>query len=255
VAAQHAKISKATQRLVVSLTVAWTVVAGPQDQPHPADLAEKSLQELLNVEVTSVSKKEERLSQVAAAVYVITQEDIRRSGATKIPDLLRMAPGLDVAQINTNTWAISARGFNDKYANKMLVLVDGRSSYSEVFSGTLWNTLDMVLEDIERIEVIRGPGATMWGANAVNGVINIITKQAKDTQGTLVSAGGGNSERAFGEARYGGAAGSQGYYRVYGKSFDRGPSAASDGSGDDGNWSGFQGGFRPACTGSPIPSA
>jgi iron complex outermembrane receptor protein len=146
----------------------------------------------MNVEVTSVSKKEQKLSRTAAAVYVITQEDIRRSGATNIPDLLRTVPGLDVAQINGSTWAIGSRGFNQQFANKLQVMVDGRSVYSPTFSGVFWDTLDLPLADIERIEVIRGPGGSIWGANAVTGVISIFTKKASQTIGTLVEAGRGN---------------------------------------------------------------
>ncbi len=147
-------------------------------QQSGKNLAQASLEDLLNIQVTSVSKKEQKLSRTPAAVFVITQEDIRRSAATSIPDLLRMVPGLDVAQINANTWAISARGFNSQFANKLLVLVDGRAVYTPLFGGVYWDTVDVPLEDIEQIEVIRGPGGTVWGANAVNGVINIITKSA-----------------------------------------------------------------------------
>src|SRR5580704_7928551 len=150
-------------------------------QGKPVDLTDRSLEDLMNIEVTSVSKKEQKLSQTPAAVFVITQEDIRHSGATNIPDLLRMVPGLDVAQINANTWAISARGFNLQFANKLLVMVDGRAVYTPLFGGVNWDTVDVPLEDIERIEVIRGPGGTVWGANAVNGVINIITIKATAT--------------------------------------------------------------------------
>jgi iron complex outermembrane receptor protein len=171
-------------------------------------LTEISLEELMNIEVVSVSRKQQRLSEVPAAVYVITQEDIRRSGATSIPEVLRMAPGVQVARIDSSLWAITARGFNGRFANKLLVLMDGRSVYSPVFSGVYWEVQDTLLEDIDRIEVIRGPGATMWGANAVNGVINIITKAAAQTQGGLVTAGGGNEERGFGGLRYGGPLGS-----------------------------------------------
>ena len=145
----------------------------------------------MNIEVTSVSKKEEKLFQSAAAVYVITQEEIRRSGLTSIPELLRLVPGLDVARIDGTKWAVSARGFNGRFANKLLVLIDGRSVYSPETSGVYWEAQDVLLENVERIEVIRGPGGTLWGANAVNGVINIITKRAEDTQGGLVTAGGG----------------------------------------------------------------
>jgi iron complex outermembrane recepter protein len=161
----------------------------------------------MNVEVTSVSKREQKLSQTAAAVFVITQEDIRRSGATNIPDLLRMVPGLDVAQINANTWAVSARGLNGRFANELLVLLDGRSVYTATTGGVFWDVLDTPLDDIERIEVIRGPGASIWGANAVNGVINIITKKASETQGLLAVARGGNVDQGFGTLQYGGSIG------------------------------------------------
>lgn len=135
------------------------------------DLSEASLEQLINVKVTSVSKKEQNLFRAAAAIYVITQEDIRRSGATNIPDLLRIVPGVHVARIDANAWAISIRGFSARYSNKVLVLIDGRTVYTPSFSGVFWDHQDLPLEDIERIEVIRGPGATVWGANAVNGVI------------------------------------------------------------------------------------
>ncbi|HUR47322.1 MAG TPA: TonB-dependent receptor plug domain-containing protein, partial [Candidatus Saccharimonadales bacterium] len=157
----------------------------------------------MNYPVTTVSGHEEKKSASAAAISVITQEDIRRSGATTIPDILRMAPGLQVARVDAHTWAVSARGFNDIFANKLLVLQDGRSIYTPLFSGVFWDVQDTVLEDIDRIEVIRGPGATLWGANAVNGVINIITKSARDSQGLLVTGGAGTEERGFGSVRYG----------------------------------------------------
>jgi iron complex outermembrane receptor protein len=171
----------------------------------------------MNVQVTSVSKKEQKLAKTGAAIFVITQEDIRRSGSTNIPDLLRMVPGVDVAQLDHSNWAVSIRGFNDVYANKVLVLVDGRSVYQPVFSGVIWYAQDVPLEDIERIEVIRGPGGTVWGANAMNGVINIITKSAKSTPGGLIVAGGGSGEQAEELVQYGGAAGASGNYRVYGR--------------------------------------
>ena len=179
-----------------------------------------SIDQLMNIKITSVSKSEESLSDAAAAVYVITQEDIRRSGATSIPEALRIAPGVQVAQIDSNKWAITARGFNGKYANKLLVLMDGRSVYTPLYSGVYWDVQDTMIEDIDRIEVIRGPGATLWGANAVNGVINIITKSAEDSQGVLAAGGAGNQERGFGQARFGGKIGNLAY-RVYGKGFYR----------------------------------
>ena len=160
------------------------------------DLTQKSLEDLMNINVTSVSKKEQKTSQAAAAVFVISREDIRRSGALNIPDLLRMVPGLDVAQIDAGKWAISARGFNGQYSNKLLVLIDGRTVYTPIFAGVFWDSQNVPLDTIERIEVIRGPGAAVWGSNAVNGVINIITRQADDTQGGYVSAGGQHQHRA-----------------------------------------------------------
>lgn len=198
----------------------------------------------MNVEVTSVSKKEQKLSQTAAAIFVITAEDIRRSGATNIPDLLRMVPGMDVAQINGSTWAISARGFNQQFSNKLLVLIDGRIVYTSTFAGVFWDTMDLPLEDIERIEVIRGPGGAIWGANAVNGVVNIITKKAEKTRGTLVTAGGGNVQEAFGMTQYGGKLSSQADYRVYAKYFNQ--DQMKDLTGQDGadGWHTLRGGFR-----------
>lgn len=198
----------------------------------------------MNLQVTSVSKKEQQLSNAGAAVFVITQEDIRRSGATDLPDVLRMVPGVDVARINANRWAIGIRGFNDAYSNKVLVLVDGRSVYNATFNGVFWDSQNIPLENIERIEVIRGPGGTVWGANAVNGVINIITKRASETQGALIASGAGSEQRADGLFEYGAAAGETGAYRVYGRYFDVGdsPSTAGQSSGD--GWHAYQGGFR-----------
>lgn len=235
--------TRRSTRLVcaVSLLSAAGVQAQAQDS---RDLTEASLQDLMAMKVTSVSKKEQSLSKTAAAVYVITQEDIRRSGMTNIPDLLRMVPGVDVARIDANTWAISIRGFNYRYSTKVLVLIDGRTVYTPAFSGVYWDQQSVPLENIERIEVIRGPGGTMWGANAVNGVINIITKSARDTQGGVVSAGTGSQDSADGFAQYGGTAGSKGFYRGYSRYFSvRNSTAANGGEGADG-WHGSQGGFR-----------
>jgi iron complex outermembrane recepter protein len=208
------------------------------------DLTQVSIENLMNMEVTSASKKEQKLSKVAAAIFVITQEDIRRSGATNIPDVLRMVPGLDVAQINGSTWAIGARGFNQQFSNKLLVMIDGRVVYTPNFAGVYWDTTDLPLEDIERIEVIRGPGGTIWGANAVNGVISIFTKTAGETRGGLIVGGGGNVNQAFGTVRYGGKLGSQTDYRIYGKYFDQDQMYdLSDQDGGDG-WHMLRSGFR-----------
>ncbi len=201
-----------------------------------------SLQEVLDIEVTTVSRVPEQAMSVPAAVYVVTQEQIRRSGATSIPEILRLVPGVQVARLGGGTWAIGIRGFADRLARSILVLIDGRAVYSPLFAGTYWETQDTLLADIDRIEVIRGPGGTLWGANAVNGIINIITKSSKDTHGAYVSAGAGDVERGFGSARYGDAAGAFSY-RVYGKAFDRGPEFHQDGSDYD-TWHAVQGGFR-----------
>jgi len=215
--------------------------AGPQSVP---DVTSMSLEDLMNMQVTSVSKRTQKVADAAAAVFVITQEDIRRSGATSIPDALRMVPGLEVAQIDQNKWAIGSRGFNGRFDNKLLVLIDGRSVYTPLFSGVYWNVQDVVLEDVDRIEVIRGPGATLWGANAVDGVINIITKSAKATQGGLVSAGAGSQEATAETVRYGAKVKDSTYYRVYGKYYDWYPSIDPAGATASDGWHALRGGFR-----------
>jgi iron complex outermembrane receptor protein len=222
---------------VLMTTPAWS-------QETPKDLGDKSIEDLMNIEVTSVSKKEQKLSRTAAAIFVITQEDIRRSGATNIPDLLRMVPGLDVAQVNGSTWAISSRGFNDEFANKLLVLIDGRTVYSPLFSGVFWDVQQVPLETIDRIEVIRGPGAAVWGANAVNGVINIITKKAADSQGGLISGGGGTQEHGFGTALFGGKLGSDTYYRASVNAFDQNHLVGLAGQSGQDDWDMFHTGLR-----------
>jgi iron complex outermembrane receptor protein len=208
------------------------------------DLTEISLDELVNLKVTSVSKKPEKLSHAPAAIAVITGEDMRRSGVTTIAEALRLAPGLEVARVDSISWAISSRGFNDVFANKLLVLMDGRSVYTPLFSGVYWDVQDTMLEDIDRIEVIRGPGAALWGANAVNGVINITTKAAKETQGGLVTAGGGTEERGFTSVRYGGQINDKAWYRVYAKYFNRDDSATPSGADAGDDWDQFRTGFR-----------
>ncbi len=223
---------------------------GSQEEPLllagnlPEDLTKLTLEQLMDIEVTSVSKKPEKAAQAAAAVFVITQEDIRRSGATHIPEVLRMVPGVEVARLDSNKWAVSIRGFNNLFARKLLVLIDGRSVYTGLFSGTFWDTQDLVLEDIERIEVIRGPGGTLWGANAVNGVINVITKNAGKTQGGLVSTGGGNVEQGFTTLRYGAKMGDNAHYRVYGKWFNRDSFQGPTGIDSNDDWTAVRGGFR-----------
>lgn len=236
---------------IVLLCGLWlTTATSPASELPPiqtapgTSLADLSLEQLANIEVTSVSKRPEKLQEAATAVHVITGEDIRRFGATSIPEALRLAPGVFVGRVDAHTWAVSARGFPDVFANKMLVLMDGRSVYTPLFSGVYWDVQDTLLEDLNHIEVIRGPGATLWGANAVNGVINITTKSAKETQGALVSTGYGSEEQGFVSARYGGKLGSNTWARVYGKYFNRDDSVLPSGEDANDRWMMGQGGFR-----------
>ncbi|UOA10069.1 TonB-dependent siderophore receptor [Methylobacter sp. S3L5C] len=212
-----------------------------EKQTEAVDL---SVEDLLNVEVTSVAKKAQSLNDAPAAAFVISNDDIKRSGATNIPDALRLAPGLDVARIDANQWAVSSRGFNGRFANKLLVLIDGRNAYSRSFSGVYWENQDVMMEDIDRIEIIRGPGAALWGNNAVNGVINVITKSSSQTQGGLVNAGGGTQEQGFGSLRYGTKLGENTTARAYVKGFDRSQNTLQSGGKAGDNWDKVQGGFR-----------
>jgi iron complex outermembrane receptor protein len=208
------------------------------------DLRSLSIEDLANIEVTSVSKRPEPLSQAAASVYVIMSDDIRRSGAVSLPDALRLAPNLEVARVSSNSYAISARGFSSfESAIKILVLIDGRSVYTPLHGGVFWDQNQVMVEDIDRIEVISGPGGTLWGANAFNGVINIITKHSRDTQGGLVSGQYGTVDQR-GALRYGGKLGENGTYRVYAQDLERGPMVFSDGSNASDSWDNEQGGFR-----------
>jgi iron complex outermembrane recepter protein len=207
------------------------------------ELSELTLEELGNVMVTSVSRREEPVFGAPASIYVITAEDIRRSGVTSLPEALRLAPNLEVARIDSSDYAISARGFNSSTANKLLVLIDGRSVYTPLFSGVFWDAQSVMLEDVERIEVISGPGGTLWGTNAVNGVINVITRSSRETTGALVSGGGGNLEKAV-AARYGTALGENGNLRVYGRFFDRQHTERADGTAVPDDWNKSQMGFR-----------
>ncbi|HSW16181.1 MAG TPA: TonB-dependent receptor [Ramlibacter sp.] len=208
-----------------------------------ADFSRMSLEELTNIEIFSVSKRAERLLDAAASIYVITRDDIHRYGATSIAELLRLAPNLQVGRVDSSQHAISARGFNSTTANKLLVLIDGRSVYTPLFSGVFWDVQDTMIEDIERIEVISGPGGVLWGANAVNGVINIVTRHTRDTTGALVSAGAGNHEGGAG-ARYGGKLGEDGSYRLYAKGFDRDGTLTARGFSARDSWEKGQLGFR-----------
>jgi iron complex outermembrane recepter protein len=232
------------RRILAPLGMVILSVSPARAQQQPADLTKVSIEDLMNMEVTSASKKEQKLSRVAAAIFVITQEDIRRSGATNIEDLFRMVPGLDVGEINGSTWAIGARGFNQQLSNKLLVMVDGRIVYTEAFGGVYWDTVDLPLGDIDRIEVIRGPGGSIWGANAVNGVISIFTKRAGETRGGLLEAMRGNIAQESGTAEFGDKIGKGTDFRVFAKYLNEAPMGDLSGqSGDDG-WHMLRGGFR-----------
>jgi iron complex outermembrane receptor protein len=230
--------------MMIALAGVMAALVLAQEGTSVTSLKNLSLDELMNMEVTSVSKQPEPYRKAAAAIQVITQDDIRRSGATSIPEALRLATNLTVAQKNSRGWAITARGFNQDLANKLLVLIDGRTIYTPLFSGVFWDRQDYLLEDIERIEVISGPGGTLWGANAVNGVINIITRNASDSQGTFVEAGGGTQPRGFAAMRYGGELGATTFFRVYGKYFNRDEEAFPNGNDAGDPWHGGQTGFR-----------
>jgi iron complex outermembrane receptor protein len=215
----------------------------PEVTDRTAALKRMSLDELTNLEVTTVSKRPEKLTETASAIQVITGEDIRRSGAANVPEALRLAPNLRVAQVNAHAWVISARGFSGIFTNKLLVLIDGRVVYTPLFAGVLWDVQNLVLEDIDRIEVISGPGGTLWGSNAVNGVINIITKSAAETQGLYASGSAGSSLRDAGTARYGARIGSNLFFRAYGQRSDR-EGTWLDGKTSPSAWNVTQGGFR-----------
>ncbi|MGH9449602.1 MAG: TonB-dependent receptor plug domain-containing protein [Terriglobia bacterium] len=208
-----------------------------------ASLSKMSLADLGTIKVISVSKEPEEVWQTPAAIFVLTQEDIRRSGATSIPEVLRLVPGVEVARIDSDHWAVGVRGFNSQFSKSVLVLIDGRSVYTPLFAGVYWDVQNLPLEDIDRIEVIRGPGGSIWGANAVNAVINIITKNTKDTHGALLALGGGNVDQGTGEFRYGGGNGRGFNYRVYGMGFLRGPEFHLDHDPFDA-WETGQAGFR-----------
>jgi iron complex outermembrane recepter protein len=237
-------------RIATCIAIATLILATrafpqtPDSLPSPGALKQMSLEQLMAIEVSSVSRRPERLSETASAIQVITREDIRRSGATRLPEALRLATNLEVDQLDASQWAISSRGFNSPLANKLLVLIDGRTVYSPLFAGVFWDTQDVLLEDIEQIEVISGPGAALWGANAVNGVINITTRKASDTQGFLASGGGGTELHGFGGGRYGGTLGAKAHFRVYGKYSDRDGTSLPTGQDARNDWSAGQGGFR-----------
>lgn len=230
--------------LFLLINICDTVDASENETGFSA-LADLSLAELLEVKVTSVSRQPEKLSESPSAVQVITADQIRRSGATTIPEALRLASNLNIVQQNSHEWFISARGFNSSVGNKLLVMIDGRTVYTPLFSGVFWDRQSYLLEDIERIEVVSGPGATLWGANAVNGVINIITRSADDTQGSFVEVGAGTTLESIVGLRYGGRLqNTDTSYRVYSKFSERGEEYLSDGSEGVDAWSMAQAGFR-----------
>lgn len=206
-------------------------------------LADMDINQLMQIQV-SILGQPQSVSQTPAAVSVVTQDDIKRTGAQNIPEALRYVPGLDVAQVDSSQWAVTARGFNDIFADKLLVMQDGRSIYTPLFSGVFWDVQGTMMEDIDRIEVVRGPGATLWGANAMNGVIDIVTKNAEDTQGLLASAGGGNVNPAHVAVRYGGAINSNAFYRVYGTYDDYSANQLMNGDSANDAWQVARGGFR-----------
>ena len=236
-----------SKRSYLSLCIvmsAWCTGAHAKDVNNTDNYLDLSIEQLLEAKVVSASKKLETVGDTPVAIYVVSSDDIQRSGVTTIADALRMVPGMQVARSDSNSWAISVRGFNSTLANKLLVLIDGRTIYNPVFGGVLWEAYDLMLEDIERIEVIRGPGGTLWGANAVNGVINIITKSAQDTQGSLATLIYGNEEQGTLSARHGGKLGDAGAYRAYVKAFQRDSSQKPTGEDTYDEWDGFRTGFR-----------
>ena len=238
------EIPRLLKRGLLSLAVSLLIAIPAWSQQTPADLGNKSIEELMNIEVTSPSKKAESLSEAPAAIFVITGDELRRGGFSSIPDALRMAPGLYVAQQSSHVWLVSARGFSNLFNAKMLVLIDGRLAYTPTFGGVWWDVQDPPLEDIDRIEVIRGPGGTLWGANAVNGVINIITKGAGKSQGALVTTSAGWNEGYAAGVRYGGNAGQRLAFRIYGTANYWLPSVNAIGTDNYDAWSISQGGTR-----------
>jgi iron complex outermembrane receptor protein len=240
--AAHRRLAPAALLLILS-PVALTGAAKAEDSSAPPDFSQLSIEDLSKVDISSVTKSSEALSDAPAAIYVISHDDIIRSGARTIPEMLRLAPNLEVAQINANQYAISARGFNSSLADKLLVLIDGRIVYSPLYAGVYWDVQYVLPEDIERIEVISGPGATLWGANAVNGVINIITRKSSDTQGGVAEAGVGNHERR-GSIQYGGTPANNFSYRAYADSAANDSFRTATGMGANDSWTMPQGGFR-----------
>jgi iron complex outermembrane receptor protein len=247
----HSAAGVARPRFRLLFTLAIAATAAPAyAQTKPVDLGVSSLEDLMKMEISSANRKEQRAEDVPAAVFVITHDDIRRSGMTSVPDLLRLVPGVQVAQINSNKWAVSVRGFNGLYSNKLLVLIDGRSVYNPLFATAFWDTEDLMLEDVDRIEVIRGPGASVWGANAMNGVINILTKASADTTGGLVRTSAGTFDRAGLAVHYGGTF-PTGAYRAFAQVSAFGDSIISPTVNAIDHWQRLTSGFRSDSTSGP----
>lgn len=236
-----------TQMKCLALIASCAVIAAlPADavaQATPPDLREASLEELLSLQVTSAGRRQQRAEDVAGAVYVITQDDIRRSGLRSLPEILRLAPGVQVAQVSANKWAVSVRGFNSLYSNKLLILIDGRSLYNRAFAGVFWDANDLDVAEIERIEIVRGPGGAMWGSNAVNGVINIISRSARVSTGGAISVSLGTFERSRVTARYGSSLG-RAAYRVFGQWSGYADGLTAEGSSANDRWHSITGGTR-----------
>jgi iron complex outermembrane receptor protein len=222
----------------------WATFCAQGQDLEVGALKAMSMDELLDIQVTSVSKRNENISETASAIQVITNEDIFHSGATSLPEVLRLASNLQVAQVNSSQWAVSARGFNNVLANKLLVLIDGRVVYTPMYGGVFWDVQNLLLEDIDRIEVISGPGGTLWGANAVNGVINVITKSSKETRGLYGEAALGTELRSTVGVRYGGTISDKLFYRVYGTAFKRGNTIFQDSVDARDDWQTAHGGIR-----------
>ena len=236
--------SRAMRFNAAGAAVLFSTIALAATENQSTDLTLLSLEQLMNLEVTMVAKREQTLFRSPAAVFVLTHSDLKRSGATSIPEALRLVPGMEVGRVDASKWAVSARGFNAQFANKLLVLIDGRSVYTPLFSGVLWDTQDFPLEEVDRIEVVRGPGASLWGANAVNGIVNIKTRHAAQTQGAAVTVGGGTKEVGFGSMRHGGRLGDSASYRAYGAYRRRGNSSNALGQRLNDGWDLRRLGFR-----------
>ena len=231
------------QQFLLALSVVISAT-GPVRSQAPTVLAMLSIEELMEIEVYTASRGDQQLAQTAAAATVLTADDLRRAGVTSVPEALRLVPGMEVARIDAGKWAVTARGFNDLFANKLLVLVDGRSVYTPLFSGVFWDMQALPMADIDRIEVVRGPGAALWGANAVNGIVNIITRSAASTRGVRLMSGAGSQERGLADVSAGGRLGEGFHYRVYAQGSARGSLANPAGRDANDGWRQHQGGFR-----------